>query len=246
MINTKWITNKKQQNFLIDADDKYMERCLSGLGYQMRNWEFVKTLCQPQGTALDIGASIGMNSVNYSEYFDTVESFEPDPDVYECLLETIAANGIDNVRTHPVAASNRIETNVLIKFPRATFANTLKPNTYVGRSRPQLKIRCETIDSYEFENVKFIKIDVEGWEMAVLDGCEQTILKWKPVVQVEIKPQMLKRNNTNALNIWQWFNQRGYYATHFAGDVSNPLLVDDKIKFKNIKNNLVDFWFKCL
>jgi FkbM family methyltransferase len=242
-MNTKWITSKLGYDYLIDADDKYMERCLMGSGYQIRNWEFAKTLCNPNGVALDIGASIGMNAVNYSTYFDSVEAFEPDPDVYNCMLETLAANNIDNVVTHPIAASNRSETNILVKFPRATFANTLKPAAYVGRTRPQLSIRCEPIDDYEFENVRFIKIDVEGWEMSVVEGCENTILRCDPVVQIEIKPLMLKRNNTNPMAIWQWFSQRGYQARHFAGDVTQPTLEGDKIKFTNIKENLVDFWF---
>lgn len=242
-MRTKWITSRLGHHYLIDADDKYMERCLLGRGYQTRNWEFAKTLCENQGVALDIGASIGMNAVNYSRHFSQVEAFEPDPGVYECMLQTLEANGVDNVTTHPVAASNRSETNTLIQFPRATFANTLKPPSYVGRTRPQLTIACEPIDDYEFEAVSFIKIDVEGWEMAVIEGCENTILRCDPVVQVEIKPQMLRRNSTNPMEIWQWFHQRSYQCVHFAGDVSQPRLQGDKIVFDDVKQNLVDFWF---
>jgi FkbM family methyltransferase len=242
-MNTKWITNKSGTQYLIDANDKYMERCLLGSGYQIRNWEFAKTISKPNGVALDIGASIGMNAVNYSQYFHSVEAFEPDPDVYECLLDTIVANDCYNVMTHPIAAYNKSQIKKFIKFPNATFANTLKPDSYVGRSRPQLSIQCEPIDDYEFDNVSFIKIDVEGWEMSVLEGCKNTIIKSSPVVQVEIKPQMLKRNNTNPLNIWSWFDSIGYQAHHFLGDVSNPILENNKIKFANIQHNLVDFWF---
>jgi FkbM family methyltransferase len=256
MMNTKWITSKLGHQYLIDADDKYMERCLMGSGYQIRNWEFAKTLCNPNGIALDIGASIGMNALNYSTYFSSVEAFEPDPDVYECMLETLAANNIDNVLTHPIAASDCSKTNILVKFHRATFGNTLKPVGYVGKTRPQLSIQCEPIDHYEFENVNLIKIDVEGNELAVLKGAEQTILKYMPVLQIEIKPQMLKRQLTSPQELWQWLVDRGYTAKHFAGDVTNPKFLDSekftsnskygieyKIEFDNIKQNLVDFWF---
>ena len=255
-MNTKWITNKRDQSFLIDAEDTYMERCLLNKGYQIQNWDFVKSLVPKGGLAIDIGASIGMNAVNYAEYFDSVESFEPDPDVYKCLLETITANGCDNVNTHPVALSNQNGTNILVKFPRATFANTLIPIGYKGKSRPQLEIQTHKLDDYKFDGVNFIKIDVEGNEMAVLEGAEQTILTYTPVIQIEVKPQMLKRQLTKPSDLWNWLIAKGYTPKHFAGNVSNPKFTDSgkftanskygieyKIEFDNIKKNLVDFWF---
>lgn len=255
-MNKKWITNKFNDHYLIDSNDKYMERCLLGSGYQIRNWEFVKSLCSAGGLALDIGASIGMNSLNYGRYFDTVDAFEPDPNIYECLLETISANNLDNITSHPVAVGKECGTNTLVQFPRATFANTLKPLGYIGKSRPQITIQCETIDSYAFKDVNFIKIDVEGYEMNVLLGAEQTIKQSMPVLQIEIKPQMLKRQHHTPQDIFDWLSVRGYKPVHWAGDVSRPHIVDSKkfsanskygieyrIEFDNINKNLVDFWF---
>ena len=43
-----------------------------------------------------------------------------------------------------------------------------------------------TIDSLYLENVSLMKIDVEGHELSVLKGAEQTILKNKPVIILEI------------------------------------------------------------
>lgn len=249
MINmkTKWITSEKTQlNYLIDANDKYMERCLQQSGYQIKNWHFAKSLCDPNGIAIDCGASIGMNSINYSDYFNSVEAFEPDPDIYECLLKTLSANNIDNVYTHCVAISDKNQKGTLVKFPRATFANTLKPIKYVGRSRPQLEIDITTIDSYQFQNVKFLKIDVEGWELNVLKGAEQTIKKYKPVIQVEIKPQLLLRSGTKPQDIFIWLFNIGYHAKHFRGDITELEYFENKILTKGISDNLVDFWFICL
>jgi len=46
-----------------------------------------------------------------------------------------------------------------------------------------------TLDSYGFTNVGFIKIDVEVFERAVLSGSRETILRERPVLQVEIEEQ---------------------------------------------------------
>ena len=46
-----------------------------------------------------------------------------------------------------------------------------------------------TLDSYGFSNVGFIKIDVEGFEAAVLAGARDTILRERPVMQIELEEQ---------------------------------------------------------
>ena len=58
----------------------------------------------------------------------------------------------------------------------------------VGRIKGEgnFKIEVKTLDSYELENISFIKIDVEGYEPKVLAGAEQTIKRNWPVLCVEI------------------------------------------------------------
>ena len=46
-------------------------------------------------------------------------------------------------------------------------------------------INLRTLDSYNFQNVDIIKIDVEGFEIPVLNGAKQTILSQQPVIQIE-------------------------------------------------------------
>jgi len=256
-MKTKWISNKLGQRYLIDATDKYMERCLSAKGYQMRNWEFTQSLVPPTGTAIDVGANVGMNSINYSNYFDQVISFEPHAEVFHCLNETLSANDCANVKTIQAAVGKTQGQGLLLKCPD-TFGNFLAPIGYKNKTRETATVDLINIDSLNLTDVTFIKIDVEGNEMAVLEGAEKTILKYKPVIQIEIKPQMLKRQLTTPHFLWNWLTEKGYTPRHFAGDVSNPKFIDSekfgitskygieyKIVFDDIKKNLVDFWFIC-
>ncbi len=57
----------------------------------------------------------------------------------------------------------------------------------VGRikDRGSVAVPIKTIDSFNFENVTFIKYDIEGYELKALKGSEQTIKKYSPVVVVE-------------------------------------------------------------
>jgi FkbM family methyltransferase len=43
-----------------------------------------------------------------------------------------------------------------------------------------------TLDSFNFERVDLVKIDVEGMELDVLEGAEQTIRRCKPQMAIEI------------------------------------------------------------
>ena len=57
----------------------------------------------------------------------------------------------------------------------------------VGRIKDggDVAVPIATIDSFDFENVTFIKYDIEGYELKALKGSEQTIKKYNPVVVIE-------------------------------------------------------------
>jgi hypothetical protein len=83
------------------------------------------------------------------------------------------------------------------------------PNTeYIGQrvdySDGNLAIvRAVSIDSLKLSRIDFIKIDVEGMEMAVLAGAVEAVKQHRPVMLIEsIK--------TDALTLKQWLEQRGY------------------------------------
>lgn len=42
-----------------------------------------------------------------------------------------------------------------------------------------------TLDEFNFVNVDYIKIDVDGYEEKVLQGAVNTIMKYKPVIVLE-------------------------------------------------------------
>ena len=56
-----------------------------------------------------------------------------------------------------------------------------------GSPRVEIRVPKLRLDDYEVHNVGFIKIDVEGHELAVLQGSEQTIRASMPILLVEIE-----------------------------------------------------------
>ena len=60
------------------------------------------------------------------------------------------------------------------------------------------------LDEFEFENLDFVKIDVEGYESNVVIGAENTFKKTQPIIIIESKKTSLKRygdSKYKALNI---------------------------------------------
>ena len=54
-----------------------------------------------------------------------------------------------------------------------------------NRKKPKVPVQQKTLDSFNFSNVDYIKIDVEGHELKVLKGATNTIKKYNPLIIME-------------------------------------------------------------
>ena len=66
-------------------------------------------------------------------------------------------------------------------------------------------VNIKTLDSFNFENVDVIKVDVEGYELSVLKGGQQTITNNRPIVQLEIVEAQCKRFGYTPQDIADFF-----------------------------------------
>ena len=74
-----------------------------------------------------------------------------------------------------------------------------------------IEIDVRTIDSYNIDNVGFIKIDVEGNEYDVMLGGVKTIDKFKPTCMIECYPKFAK---DPCDVIYNFFAERGYNCAY--------------------------------
>ena len=142
-----------------------------------------------KGIFVDVGANVGQHSIFLSRYARRVYSFEPYHKVRRKLEEKIARNDIKNITVYPFGLG---ETNERIPFFEPGMSN-LGTGSFVsgrhnqGGSTTELEIAIgdEIILKENPERVDLIKIDVEGYEKAVIKGFSNTIQKYKPVVVFE-------------------------------------------------------------
>ena len=144
---------------------------------------------------LDIGAHIGATATKYSKIFDTVYSFEPISYLYDLLEEN--TKDFKNIIPLNVAVSNtdgkvkiyenskNSESNVVVHDDTLSLIKSRwGEGKRFGVVEPK-EVISKAIDSYEFSDVDFIKIDVERYTAPVLEGMIETLKNNSPILQIE-------------------------------------------------------------
>lgn len=148
--------------------------------------------------AIDCGANIGIMSIEMAKHmtgWGSVISFEPQQWVYYALCGNLAINNCFNAQAIWAAVSDRqgtIRVPVLDHQKYGSFSGlTLfkgADQSCVGQEvsfENTMPVSAVTIDSMGLDRVDFIKIDVEGMELFVLDGAKEMIEKHKPIILAE-------------------------------------------------------------
>jgi len=141
-----------------------------------------------KGIAIDVGSNVGFWAWHLAREFDQVHCFEPVPIHNECLR--LNSRGVDNISIHEEALSDKeCEVELLVYDGNCGATHVDQDCSRPGETFTKVKSKCRTLDSYNFKNVKFLKIDCEGFELAVLKGAEKTLKKNSPVIVVEQKKE---------------------------------------------------------
>ncbi|PCI48051.1 MAG: hypothetical protein COB49_06420 [Alphaproteobacteria bacterium] len=171
----------------IISNGLYEEHLLKGLFDKF----FTKYLIEfSENTVLDIGANIGNHSCFFSNYFNSVLAFEPNDTVFAILKANIVINNIKNITAKNFGLSDKDAELTFIENTDGNLGGSgfCKKSHEMRGIRKLLPVRKgDTIIEGEFGNnqIKLIKIDVEGHELAVLQGLKNTIHKFHPIILFE-------------------------------------------------------------
>lgn len=135
------------------------------------------------GTALDIGAHVGAVAVYLSRKFERVVAFEAIPQTFEYLLRN--TDTIDNVERLNVAIGPAAGETYFSHYAKHGQLSHVAGEADLDRTFRIGPVPVRTIDSFDYAELSFIKIDVEGYELQVLEGALATIERCRPLILVE-------------------------------------------------------------
>jgi FkbM family methyltransferase len=180
----------------------------------------IRRRLRPGDTAIDVGANAGWHTLLMACRVGSggrVVAIEPNPSSRERLEHAIAINRLTNVRVDSRALADR-EGRRPFEAPPAghVWDGT---GRLVGDAEVRLKpdtttIGVTTIDAlateHSLDRVALIKIDVEGWEPAVLRGAANLLRTSRPALIFEYDSAYVERSGTNADELVAFLRTLGY------------------------------------
>ena len=139
---------------------------------------------------LDIGANTGQHSLFMSRYASQIHAFEPYPPVLERFRKLVEKNRLQNIMIHPIGLGNENSKLPFYKPPdnnlgTGSFVDGFKKdNSYLGLL--EIRIGDEELGSAGVKDVAVIKMDIEGYEKAALQGLRNTLVLNRPFVVFEL------------------------------------------------------------
>jgi FkbM family methyltransferase len=190
------IFNKKGIAFP-NYQNKLAKIFLNANNHDRQQWEFCFSKIKNFRTCLDFGGHVGITARLFSTHFSNVVSFEPIPELFECLKYN--TKDLDNIKIHNVAISDVNDFTDIFVNPENSGSNVIESvetdklidTRWRNKKRQNfvhmkpITVETKTIDSFNFTDVDFIKIDTEGFNIKPLMGMSNTLKINSPVIIME-------------------------------------------------------------
>jgi FkbM family methyltransferase len=187
----------------------------------------LRQLVNPGDVCIDVGAAAGLYTVALSRLSGPngrVHSVEPLPFANFNVARLVSAWQATNVCRHAVALGARPGVGImhvpLGRYGLVTGRSFLNrsaagpdPNAEFA-SQVAVTVTVDTLDALcvreGIDRLQFIKIDVEGAELQVLEGGRQVIADSRPVTLIEVEARHAARYQRTPDEVMAWMFDRGY------------------------------------
>jgi len=192
-MSTKYFIMTKQDNSVYNNDGNQLVHLNNSLCYILPSnlltcyfekglfeaglIDWCKQLCSTDKIMLDIGSHTGTYAISLSKYNKSVYCFEPQKMTYYALCGSVALSNLQNVvcLNYGLGSKEQCGTNSLKIVSNDGGGSSLHDSHLEVLREEEIEIR--TLDSFELENISFIKMDVEDNELYVLLGALETLKK---------------------------------------------------------------------
>jgi FkbM family methyltransferase len=191
---------------LANPNDFYLGHALLEYGEcsELESAVLRQLLIQP-GVVVEVGANIGVHTVMLAreaqQRRQVLVAHEPQPVIFQTLCANLAANGIINVLAWPYACGSDAGTLYFERPDCAAPGNFGGVEMQIKPGAGMIPVPCVRMDDVlHTHTVSLIKLDVEGFELAALQGAEETLARCRPTLYVEND----RLEHSQALIEWLW------------------------------------------
>ncbi len=218
--------------------------------------EILRTFLKEGDSFIDVGASIGYFSAIAAGCVGKngeVHSFEPIPEYFSKLKSFAEMNREYKIKANQCALGDKEESKkIYIKgypyigsnsfFPKLLLTDNVKEN-----KNKTAEVPIQRLDKYikerKINNIKMIKIDVEGFEFPVLLGLERYFLRCQdtgfyPLIICEIIASVYPSLEYKLEDLFDYMKRFSYYPFEIIN--TKKRIKIDKIR----KKGLVNVFFK--
>ena len=186
---------KKCKSYYIPKEDKSYKIYFSKFDhYQEAQRNRALAQVNKWNLAIDIGANIGLWSRDLTTFFDKTICFEPNSNCIKYLKKNIV-NEKAIIYNYALGSKNEDkELFISINSGASSFINhvTIGYNSDCSKiydkwpqgTKKQL-VKVKILDEFNFNEIDFIKIDVQGYEYEVLKGAKKTLEINSPIICLE-------------------------------------------------------------
>lgn len=168
--------------------------------------------------AVDCGANVGVHTIEWAQFmfgWGNVISFEAQERIFYALAGNITLNNCFNARAIWAAVGKEnglIQVPIPDYFTPSSFGSLeirkRESTEFIGQDIDYAPTKTQTtpmmsIDALGLKRIDFIKIDVEGMEMDVLEGAEHAIALSRPHLLIE-------KIKTKEVDLMNFLEPRGY------------------------------------
>jgi len=194
------------------VNDSHISRWVEEKGSLQHDYETLPQILaeiQPGDTVIDVGAFIGDTTASFLERVGSegeVFAYEPNMDAWECLRRNCP-----KAHCLPYALGVAGPSDaVFLELVPSENAGARHLRKFGFDKEKGDSVQVASLDSDNLKRCDLIKIDVEGMELSVLRGAEQTINRFHPKLVIEINEAALARQGSSAEEISHWLSKHGY------------------------------------
>jgi len=169
----------------------------------------------------DVGAHAGAYSLFFSRRVGgggRVIAFEPQAESFAKLARNLQDNHIGNVMPLRLALGGEAGTRAIYMLPGMATTASLAAEARTPLRRAAGETRIERLDeliaTMALPVPDFIKVDVEGMELEVLDGAQATLARWHPTLLIEAHGASRRHKAERVRDLAALLLPLGYELTH--------------------------------